>query len=145
MTFDASNPTYQELLGRVLQSGASVVPFVGAGLSVYGPEDQRLPLWRELLDRLIAEGQEAGLIPDAGDHVIDAALATRQYIRATDLILDALGEPTFRRPLRTITSLDTHALAAALAGSATNDEPDPRSDPPRSNDWASGLGSRELR
>jgi tetratricopeptide (TPR) repeat protein len=170
MTFDTSNPTYQELLGRVLQSGASVVPFVGAGLSVYGRRDERLPLWRELLERLIAEGLETGLIPDDGDPVINAALAARQYIRATDLILDALGEPTFRRviqrelddrhlevppaiaqlvgiswslivttnldrliarayldhhgrPIRTITSLDTHALAAALAGSATDAEP----------------------
>jgi hypothetical protein len=170
MTFDTSNPTYQELLGRVLQSGTSVVPFVGAGLGIYGRQDQRLPLWRELLERLVTEGQETGLIPDGGDPVIDAALAARQYIRATDLILDALGEPTFRRvverelddrrlevppaiaqlvgigwslmvttnldrliarayldhhgrPLRTITSLDTHALAAALAGSATNAEP----------------------
>src|SRR3954464_7797744 len=41
MTFDTSNPTYQELLGRVLESGASVVPFVGAGLSVYGRQDER--------------------------------------------------------------------------------------------------------
>jgi tetratricopeptide (TPR) repeat protein len=169
MTFDTSNPTYQELLGRVLQSGASVVPFVGAGLSVYGRRDERLPLWRELLERLIAEGQETGLIRDDGDPVINAALAARQYIRATDLILDALGEPTFRRvierelddghlevppaiaqlvgigwslivttnldrliarayldhhgrPMRTITSLDTRALAAALASSATDAE-----------------------
>lgn len=170
MTFDTSNPTYQELLGRVLQSGASVVPFVGAGLSVYGRRDERLPLWRELLERLIAEGLETGLIPDDGDPVINSALAAKQYIRATDLILDALGEPTFRRviqrelddrhlevppaiaqlvgvgwslivttnldrliarayldhhgrPIRTITSLDTHALAAALADSATDAEP----------------------
>src|SRR4051812_46914372 len=71
MTFDTSNATYQELLGRVLESGASVVPFVGAGLSVYGRQDQRLPLWRELLELLIAEGKETGLIPDDGDPVID--------------------------------------------------------------------------
>ena len=126
---------------------------------------------QKLLERLTAEGLETGLIPDDGDPVINSsALAAKQYIRATDLILDALGEPTFRRviqrelddrhlevppaiaqlvgigwslivttnldrliarayldhhgrPIRTITSLDTHALAAALADSATDAEP----------------------
>jgi hypothetical protein len=167
MKFDTTDPMYQELLARVLRSDTPVVPFVGSGVSVYGEPSQRLPLWRELLDRLCAEGRRLGLIPAAGDPVIESALRSGRYIEATDRILDALGEPTFRRvvereldttdkpippaiselvaigwslivttnldrliaraylerygrPLNAITSLDTHKLAAALAGTLTS-------------------------
>lgn len=169
MAFDTANPTYQELLARVVQSGTRVVPFVGAGLSAYGNPQQRLPTWRELLTRLVAEGGRLGLIPDAGDAAIEVALQSGRYIEAADRILDALGEPTFRRaverelddtdkptppsitelvaigwslivttnldrmiaraylerhgrPLTQITSLDTHRLAAALAGTLASSE-----------------------
>jgi hypothetical protein len=169
MAFDVADPTYQDLLRRVLQTGARVVPFVGAGLSVYGDPQQRLPLWSELLERLVAEGKQLGLIPDDGDPRIDAALDDGRYIEAADRILDALGEPTFRRvverelddtgkptppaitelvaigwslivttnldrliarayleqhgrPIRTISNLDTHKLASALAGTLTAPE-----------------------
>jgi len=163
MAFDTADRTYQDLLARVLQSGARVVPFVGAGLTAYGEPQVRLPLWRELLQRLITEGQNLGLISDTGDPAIEAALASGRYIEATDRILGALGEPTFKRvverelddtnkptppavtelvavgwslivttnldrliaraylehhgcPLNSVTSLDTHNLARALAG-----------------------------
>lgn len=169
MAFDTSDPTYQELRKGVLESGAQVVPFVGAGLSAYGDSTQRLPLWRELLARLILEGQSLGLIPMGGDPAIDSALAAGRYIEATDRILDLLGEPTFRRvvqhelddtgkpvppaiaelvavgwslivttnldrliarayleqhgrPPDAFTSLDTHRLAAALAGTLVSSE-----------------------
>lgn len=97
MEFDTSDPTYQDLLARVVQQGSRVVPFVGAGLSAYGDVSQRLPMWRELLDRLEAEGRSLGLIPNDGDPVIDAALSSGRYIEAMDRLIAALGEPTFRR------------------------------------------------
>lgn len=97
MPFDTNDPTYQDLLALVVQPGTRVVPFVGAGLSVYGNAEQRLPLWRDLLERLDAEGQRLGLIPEGGDDAIGAAIASGRYIEAMDRILDALGEPTFRR------------------------------------------------
>jgi tetratricopeptide (TPR) repeat protein len=96
-TFDTSDPTYRDLLARVVQPGSRVVPFVGAGLNSYGDASQRLPLWRELLDRLVAEGKRLGLIPEAGDPTIDTALASGHLIEAMDRIIHALGEPTFRR------------------------------------------------
>jgi tetratricopeptide (TPR) repeat protein len=169
VTFDTANPTYQELRARVLQAGARVVPFVGAGLSVYGGPEQRLPLWRELIERLMAEGHRLGLIADKVDAAIDMALGSGRYIEAMDRVLDALGEPTFKRviereldetdkptppaiaelvgvgwslivttnldrlitraylerygrPMDAFTSLDTHRLAAALAGTLTSSE-----------------------
>jgi hypothetical protein len=97
MAFNPADPTYQRLLDRVLQTEGRVVPFVGAGLSVYGDSDRRLPLWGELLERLIDEGRRLGLISEAGDPAIDEAMQDGRYIEATDRILDALGEPTFRR------------------------------------------------
>jgi tetratricopeptide (TPR) repeat protein len=97
MAFDTSDRNYRDLLARILQSEAQVVPFVGAGLSLYGNPEERLPLWRELLDRLIDEGKSLGLIPEEGDPRIEEALRSRRYVQATDLVLEALGEPTFRR------------------------------------------------
>jgi len=169
VTFDTTDPTYQELRARVLESGARVVPFVGAGLSVYGGPGERLPVWRELLERLVGEGRRLGLIPDEGDEVIAAAIGSGRYIEAMDRVLGVLGEPTFKRivereldatnkpmppaiaelvgigwslivttnldrliaqaylekygrPIDAFTSLDTHRLAAALAGNLASSE-----------------------
>jgi tetratricopeptide (TPR) repeat protein len=99
MAFDSSDPAYQDLLARVLQSEAQVVPFVGAGLSVYGKPDERLPLWRELLERLIVEGRNLGLIAE-GDRKIEGILDSGRYIEATEHLVDSLGEPTFKRIVR---------------------------------------------
>lgn len=97
MAFDPSDETYRRLLNRVLQTEGRVVPFVGAGLSAYGTGEDRLPLWPQLLDALVAEGRRLGLIAEAGDPAIEKALSERHYTEATDLILEALGEPTFRK------------------------------------------------
>ena len=169
MTFDTTDPTYQELRARVLSGRSRVVPFVGAGLSVYGEPAGRLPAWRELIDRLIAHGQLLGLIDEHGDPAITQAITTGRYIEAMDRLLGSLGEPTFKRlverelderdkptppaiaelvaigwslivttnldrliaraylerhgrPMDAFTSLDTHRLAAALAGTLSSQE-----------------------
>jgi tetratricopeptide (TPR) repeat protein len=97
MRFDPEDPTYKRLLCRVLRSDGRVVPFVGAGLSAYGEEGKRLPLWGELLERLVDEGVELGLIDEEERLAIAEVLEDEGYIEATDLILYVLGEPTFRR------------------------------------------------
>jgi tetratricopeptide (TPR) repeat protein len=97
MAFDTGDPTYQELLATVIRSEAQVVPFVGAGLSVYGEPGKRLPLWRELVKRLVAEGQESGAIPEVGSPAIDALLQAGDYIGAAAAIRDAIGKPAFKR------------------------------------------------
>lgn len=97
VTFNTRDSVYQDLLARVIQSNARVVPFVGAGLSVFGRDDERLPLWRELIERLIGEGRALGLVDTEDAAPIYEALARGQFIRATDRILHLLGEPTFRR------------------------------------------------
>ena len=38
MSFDRANATYRDLCRYVTSGGIGVVPFVGAGLSVYGPD-----------------------------------------------------------------------------------------------------------
>lgn len=97
MAFDPEDPTYRQLRERVLQNDGRVVPFVGAGLSVYGEDGQRLPLWGELLERLVAEGVELGLIDEVERRAIEGVLRDRHYIKALDRIVGELGEPTFRR------------------------------------------------
>jgi SIR2-like domain/NB-ARC domain len=169
MAFDPSDATYRRLLDRVLQTEARVVPFVGAGLSAYGPPEDRLPLWPQLLNTLVNEARQLGLIPEGGAPEIEKALDERRYIEATDRILEALGEPTFRRsverqlddsdkpvppavaelvavgwslvvttnldrmiwraylerhqrPPTSVTNLDTHRLAEAIAGTLSSSE-----------------------
>ncbi len=97
MVFDPEDPTYKQLRECVLRTDGRVVPFVGAGLSVYGEEGRRLPLWGELLERLVAEGVDLGLVDEEERQVIDSALKKHLYIEATDRILGEMGEPTFRR------------------------------------------------
>jgi hypothetical protein len=169
MKFDQTSAAYQELRSRLMRSGGRVVPFVGAGLSVYGPAEQRLPLWRELIDRLVNEGKEIGLIEEGGDAALTAALRAGRYIEAMDRLIGLLGEPNFKRiverelddtgrpippavaelvavgwslivttnldrlitrayierhsrPPMSFTSVDTHRLAAAMAGTLTSSE-----------------------
>lgn len=163
MSFDRTSRAYRELCRHIRAGDIGVVPFVGAGLSVYGDATDRLPLWRELLQRLVAEGQELGVIPLSGDPHVAAAVEQGRYIEAMDRVLGALGEPAFKRvverelddtgkpvppgivqlvsigwslivttnldrfiarayhdlhgrPIESFTSLDTHRLAAAMAG-----------------------------
>src|ERR1044072_4292945 len=101
MAFDPTDRTYLELLDRVLQTEGRVVPFIGAGLSVYGEDGERLPLWPERLDALVEEGRSLGLINSTDERAIAEAMRSKQYIEATDRILDALGEPVFRRTVET--------------------------------------------
>jgi hypothetical protein len=95
--FDVTDPTFQDLVARVIRTNARVVPFVGAGLSLYGPPSQRLPLWRDLVLRLVAEGKRSGVLDDHAEQSIRAALKDRRYVEAIDHVIASLGEPTFRR------------------------------------------------
>lgn len=99
MGFDTDDVVYRELVGYVTHSTSKVVPFVGAGLSVYGDPSQRLPLWREMLDRLVDECRRFGVVPDDAAPAIQSALDEARYIEATDLILAKLGTPNFRRAI----------------------------------------------
>ncbi len=53
MPFDFNQKNYRDLKELVLSSRRSnIVPFVGAGLSLYGPPNKRLPKWWELVSRI---------------------------------------------------------------------------------------------
>lgn len=97
MPFDVADPTYRDLLSQVLRSGGSVVPFVGAGLSLYGDRAERLPDWRELLECLVDEGRDLELIPKSAVREIDEDLRRHRYVDAMETLCSMLGEPTFRR------------------------------------------------
>lgn len=101
MPFNPADPNYQELLKSVLHAGSGsqmgVVPFVGAGLSVYGKADQRLPLWRELLEGLLADGQQRGLVAGAASAAIELEIESGDFVDAAQRLFESLGEPNFRR------------------------------------------------
>ena len=169
MPFDRTSRAYRDLCRHIQADNMGVVPFVGAGLSIYGNAADRLPLWRELLQRLVAEGKELGVIPEAGDPLIDSAIGQGRFIEAMDRVLGSLGEPAFKRvverelddsgkpvppavtqlvsigwslivttnldrfiaraysdlhgrPIEAFTSLDTHRLAAVMAGTLQSSE-----------------------
>jgi hypothetical protein len=94
-----------------------VVPFVGAGLSVYGPREERLPLWRDLIDRLLGEGKEIGLIEEGGDGdvALFAALDAGRYIEAMDRLIGLLGEPNFKRIVERELDDTDHPIPPAVA------------------------------
>jgi hypothetical protein len=115
MKFDETSEAYQDLRLRLLRSGGRVVPFIGAGLSIYGPPEQRLPLWRELIDRLVAEGTEIGLIDEDGDAALTAALGEGRYIEAVDRLIGLLGEPNFKRIVERELDDTDHPVPPAVA------------------------------
>src|SRR4051794_29698135 len=111
MAFDTSDPNYLELLSRVLQSSARVVPVVGPALSAYGHARQRRPLH----ESLIAEGIRLGVIPDAGDPSIDAAVQAGRYAEAMDRLAETLGVPTFNRVIQREIDQSDRATPPAIA------------------------------
>jgi len=94
----AINQSNIERLAKKLNNDGprSVIPFVGAGLSIYGHQDDRLPTWRSLLIRL--KDAAASLFSDAKKLVaIDALLDAGMLDDAAEIVCKALPSPELRR------------------------------------------------
>jgi len=95
---DANDQPNLERLARKLNNDGprSVIPFVGAGLSIYGHPDDRLPSWRSLLIRL--KDAAASHFSDAKKlGAIDALLDAGMLDDAAEIICKALPSPELRR------------------------------------------------
>jgi hypothetical protein len=97
MAFDPTDRYYQEFLQRTLDSESQVIPFVGAGLSIYGDQGTPcLPSWKKLLEALVAEGRDLELI-EPNDTAIDELIDAGRLIEAAERATKELGEPVFKR------------------------------------------------
>ena len=84
MKFDTSQADFQRLSKLVQHSPESLVPFIGAGMSIYGPENHRLPLWSQLVEILLDKGKSRGLINNETEVQIKDLLRKNQQITAID-------------------------------------------------------------
>ena len=91
MTFDASNKNFVKLLGRIAEGKDIVVPFVGAGLSIYGPKETRLPSWTKLLEELLDEGVSDGLINKSQEKEITRLIKCGEFNSAATQLTSFMG------------------------------------------------------
>lgn len=78
-----------------------IIPFVGAGLSIYGPPDDRLPDWYSLIKKL----SERDGVSDEIQSEVKKLLEMGKYEYAANEIKDELGDAGFQQALEDI--LDT--------------------------------------
>ena len=100
MRFDESSVFFQELMAEVSSNPSGVVPFVGAGLSRYGPLSNQLPGWYNLIQGLKTHCLDLGLLSEEDLKRADNLIEKSDFISTTDLLVDRLGEPLFRKFIR---------------------------------------------
>jgi SIR2-like domain len=100
LPFDRSNRFFRELTARIVHAPSAIIPFVGAGLSHYGVGDAKLPLWRQLVERMNAYANDLGVLDKALTARIEYLLRDGAFIAATDILVDAIGPTLFRSFVR---------------------------------------------
>jgi len=115
MTFNFEQENFQELLKIVRNNEHQVIPFIGAGLSLYGKANERLPLWHELIRKLIEKGLEDTTLEKDNVKEIKILLKEGKYILATDLLLKYIGEPNFRIFIQRLLDINGRRIPPALS------------------------------
>lgn len=92
MSFDASNKNFIKLLARIAGGKDIVVPFIGAGLSIYGPKDKRSPTWLKLLEELLNEGCSNYLIDEDRESEIRLLIKEGKFTEAASQLSSSMGE-----------------------------------------------------
>ncbi len=113
LAFDRSNRFFRELSARINQDPAAIIPFVGAGLSHYGVGDAKLPLWRQLVDRMRAYATDLGVLDESASKRAQSLIDEGLFIAATDLIVDAIGPKLFRSFVREELDVKKRTLSPA--------------------------------
>lgn len=98
--FDSSDGNFQKLLRALRKDSSSVVPFIGAGLSAYGVDNDRLPTWPELLKGLLAYAFEQDCLDVEEHDAILHNIETGDLIPSTGKLLQSMGVPHFMRYIR---------------------------------------------
>nr|VFK37274.1 MAG: NACHT domain-containing protein [Candidatus Kentron sp. SD]VFK42312.1 MAG: NACHT domain-containing protein [Candidatus Kentron sp. SD] len=114
MTFDFSQNEYQSLSKLIQREPKAIIPFVGAGLSLYGAPDARLPLWGELIDKLATTAVERGLMNSSDMERITHDRSQGRVIAATDYVIRSLGLPGFRQRVEELLDIEDKKIPPAI-------------------------------
>lgn len=114
MPFDKSQKTFQKLLKIIKRAEHQVVPFIGAGLSIYGEKEERLPLWSQLIHQLIQRAEEYGLIEEKSKAEIENLVNNDDCITAIDKMLHLMGEYQFRIFVEDTFNIDEKPIPPAI-------------------------------
>lgn len=103
MGFDYNQSNFKKLLSIINSGERQVIPFVGAGLSIYGDSNDALPQWSQLIQLLINKALEHRLLkPDSPQKKqLESLIKEDKLITATDILInEVLGLPTFRKTIQ---------------------------------------------
>ena len=114
MPFDSTQFAFRKLQRLIRDGHTRVVPFIGAGLSSYGPVEERLPLWSQLLTSLRQRGEELGILQESESARIAELIATGDVIAATDRLIAELRETQFRIFIRDMLDVNGREIPPAI-------------------------------
>lgn len=115
VNFDESQITFQRLKQCVIEGQRPVVPFVGAGLSIYGPPETRLPLWGELVDRIEQYATQLGVLSTDLENRLRQFRTQGAFISALDILVNCIGEKHFRLFVEQMLDTTEREVPASIA------------------------------
>ena len=92
---------------------ANVVPFVGAGLSLYGPPQFRLPRWGELVERICARAENQSVVEAAQIADIRSLLDAGQMIEALGKLYTFAGPQWVAQTVESILDIKADGVSPA--------------------------------
>lgn len=104
ISFNIEQDSFRRLLKKI-NNKERVVPFVGAGLSIYGKKEERLPQWNELVELIKERYISNGMSDEITLFKINELIKNNNHIEAIDLLCEKLGFKLFRNFIEDI--LDT--------------------------------------
>ncbi len=114
-SFDCSQKSFIDLKKEIHKDPKLVVPFIGAGLSVYGLQDERLPLWKGLIEVTLGQGVANGVLDECFIRDMEALWENGQSTKAIDLIIEKIGLPTFRRIIESCLDIEGKTIPPAIS------------------------------
>ena len=111
---DTSQNALRLLLKAIRRGKKAVIPFVGAGLSVYGYDNDRLPLWHELMETLIAHADAVVGISSEDQHFLISSINNREYLIALERLVDVMGEGQFRIVIEQMLDTEEREIPPAI-------------------------------
>ncbi len=115
MSFNSEQKTFQKLETIIKKGQRRVVPFVGAGLSLYGRREDRLPLWGQLISLLQKRSKDYGLIDAVGEKTVSDLVLEGKHIAAIDNVIKYIGEKQFRIFIEETFDVSNKTIPPAIA------------------------------
>ncbi|MCP4581479.1 MAG: SIR2 family protein [candidate division Zixibacteria bacterium] len=114
MSFDRNQSNFKKIISLLQNPQIRVIPFVGAGLSIYGKHHHRLPQWCELLSILKQRALDMGLMAKSQSPYVNNLIKEKKLIAAADIIVNTLGEAQFRLIVQDIFDIQNKPIPPAV-------------------------------